>query len=85
MDIEIDFISVLFLIGVVQGLFLAAVLATKDIGSHVANKYLALFLLIFSLSLIDEFFFQSHYFYQYPNLIGLIWPLDFLYGPLFYY
>ncbi len=85
MVINIDFLSVLYLIGAAQGLFLAAALATKDIGSHVANKYLALFLFIFSLSLIDEFFFQSHYFYDYPHLIGLIWPLDYLYGPLFYY
>jgi AraC-like DNA-binding protein len=83
--IKIDFLSILYLIGAAQGLFLAAALATKDIGSHIANKYLALFLLIFCLSLIDEFFFQSHYFYEYPHLIGLIWPLDFLYGPLFYF
>ena len=83
--VKIDFLSVLYLIGAAQGLFLAAALATKDIGSHVANKYLAFFLLIFSLSLVDEFFFQSHYFYEYPHLIGLIWPLDFLYGPFFYY
>lgn len=85
MDIKIDFLSVLYLIGAAQGLFLAAALSTKDIGSHAANKYLALFLLIFSLSLVDEFLFQSHSFYQFPHLIGLVWPLDFLYGPLFYY
>jgi AraC-like DNA-binding protein len=84
-SVKIDFLSILYLIGASQGLFLAGILATKDISSHVANKYLALFLLTICVSLIDEFLFQSNYFYQYPHLIGLVWPLDFLYGPLFYY
>jgi AraC-like DNA-binding protein len=82
---EIDFLSILYLIGAAQGLFFAAALFSKDIGSHVANRYLALLLLAISFSLIDEFFFQSKYFIEYPHLIGLVWPLDFLYGPLFFY
>lgn len=82
---EIDLLSVIYLIGAVQGIFLVVALLDKKIVNKQANRYLAAFLLIFTLSLVDEFLFQSHYFYNYPHLIGLIWPLEYLYGPLFYF
>jgi len=82
---EIDLLSAIYLIGAAQGVFLVAALLDKKIANKQANRYLALFLFIFTLSLFDEFLYQSLYFYEYPHLIGLIWPLDFLYGPLFYF
>ncbi len=82
---EIDLLSVIYLIGAAQGAFLVVALLDGRIANRQANRYLAFFLLVFTLSLIDEFLFQSHYFYSYPHLIGLIWPLDYLYGPLFYF
>ena len=82
---EIDLLSVIYLIGAAQGIFLVVALLDKKIVNKQANRYLAAFLLIFTLSLVDEFLFQSHYFYNYPYLIGLIWPLEYLYGPLFYF
>ena len=82
---EIDLLSVIYLIGAAQGIFLIVALLDKKIVNKQANRYLAIFLFIFTLSLIDEFLFQSHYFYDYPHLIGLVWPLEYLYGPLFYF
>jgi len=82
---EIDVLSVIYLIGAAQGIFLVVALLDKKIANKKANRYLAIFLSIFTLSIVDEFLFQSHYFYDYPHLIGLIWPLDYLYGPLFYF
>jgi AraC-like DNA-binding protein len=82
---EIDFLSVIYLIGAVQGLFLIIALLDEKIGAHKANRYLAFFLMVFTLSLIDEFLFQSRFLKEYPQLIGLIWPLEFLYAPLFYF
>jgi len=82
---EIDLLSAIYLIGAAQGVFLVVALLDKKIVNKQANRYLATFLLIFTLSLFDEFLYQSHYFYEYRHLIGLIWPLDFLYGPLFYF
>ncbi len=82
---EIDLLSIIYLIGAAQGIFLVVALLDKKIANKQANRYLAVFLLIFTLSLIDEFLFQSHFFYKYPHLIGIVWPLEFLYGPLFYF
>jgi len=82
---EIDILSVIYLIGAAQGIFLVVALLDRKIVNKNANRYLAIFLSIFTLSIFDEFLFQSHYFYDYPDLIGLIWPLDYLYGPLFYF
>ncbi len=82
---EIDLLSVIYLIGAAQGVFLVVALLDKKIVNKQANGYLAAFLFIFTLSLVDEFLYQSHYFYEYPHLIGLIWPLEYLYGPLFYF
>ncbi len=82
---EIDLLSVIYLIGAAQGVFLVVALLDKKIVNKQANRYLAAFLFIFTLSLVDEFLYQSLYFYEYPHLIGLIWPLEYLYGPLFYF
>ena len=82
---KIDLLSIIYLIGAVQGVFLVVALLDKKIANQQANRYLAFFLVIFTLSLIDEFLFQSRYFYSYPHLIGLIWPLEYLYAPLFYF
>jgi len=82
---EINLLSVIYLIGAAQGVFLVVALLGRKISNKQANRYLAVFLFIFTLSLVDEFLFQSHYFYDYPHLIGLIWPLEYLYGPLFYF
>ena len=82
---EIDLLSVIYLIGAAQGVFLVVALLDKKIVNKQANRYLAAFLFIFTLSLVDEFLYQSHYFYEHPHLIGLIWPLEYLYGPLFYF
>jgi len=82
---EIDLLSIIYLLGAVQGVFLVVALLDRKIGNRQANRYLAFFLMIFTFSLIDEFLFQSSYFYSYPYLIGLIWPLEYLYGPLFYF
>ncbi len=82
---ELNLLSVIYLIGAVQGVFLVATLLDRKIANRQANRYLAFFLMIFTLSLVDEFLFQSRYFYSYPHLIGLTWSLEYLYGPLFYF
>ena len=81
---KIDFLSVVYLVGAAQGAFLIVALLDNKLGNHQANRYLAAFLSVFTLALVFEFFYQSRYLYQYPHLTGLNWPLDFLYGPLFY-
>jgi len=59
---EIDLLSIIYLIGAAQGIFLVVALLDRKIVNGQANRYLAFFLFVFTLSLVDEFLFQSHYF-----------------------
>jgi hypothetical protein len=56
---EIDLLSVLYLIGAAQGIFLVVALLDKKIVNKQANRYLAAFLFVFTLSLVDEFLLVS--------------------------
>lgn len=82
---SISFMSVLLLLGAVQNVILALALIGVSKGNKLANQLLAVLLLVFSLSLIDGFLFETNYYFQYPYLIGLEWPFGFLYGPLAYF
>jgi AraC-like DNA-binding protein len=77
--------AVVFLIGAAQATFFAALLARPGHSNRQANRYLAALLLVFALALIDEFLLHSRYYRTVPQLLAVLWPLDFLYGPLFYF
>jgi AraC-like DNA-binding protein len=81
----INLISVTLLIGAAQGLFMALVLVTLRQGNHQANIYLAIFLISFSVDLIDEFLDSTNYMLYVPHLLGVTQLTDFLYGPLLYF
>lgn len=72
---------ILFLLGAVQGVFLAAVLASRK-HPVVANRLLATLMLVFSLDLAAAVYHASGYYQVFPHLIGVDYPLAFLYGPL---
>lgn len=82
---SISLISVLLLVGAGQGFFFAFLLARMRTGNHVANRFLALLLLVFSFGLIDGFMSVTYYYLRYPSLIGIQWPLMAAYGPLVYF
>ncbi len=85
MEPAIDFLSVILLAGAAQGLFLALGLLRVRKENRLANRYFALFLVIFSLTLVDEFLHQSRYYTALPHLLGTFWPLTMLFGPLLYF
>ncbi|HMB90204.1 MAG TPA: helix-turn-helix transcriptional regulator [Rhodothermales bacterium] len=72
---------ILFLMGAVQGVFLAAVLASRK-DNEVANRLLATLMLVFSLDLATAAYHASGYYEHIPYFIGIDYPLAFLYGPL---
>lgn len=47
-----DILNVLTLLGAVQGIFFGLVLLNLPLGKRTANRFLALFLLVFSLSML---------------------------------
>lgn len=81
-DPKITLLSVFFLIGAAQGIFFAVALFSGKLTDKTASRYLAFLLLLFAFELFSEFLDHSQYGLQYFRLMILIYPLDFLYGPL---
>jgi AraC-like DNA-binding protein len=81
-DPEITLLSVFFLVGAAQGVFFAVALFSGKSTDKPASRYLAFLLLIFSSELLSEFLDHSQFGLQYIRLMILIFPIDFLYGPL---
>ncbi len=69
----------------IQGFFLALFLIANKIGNRIANGFLAVLVLFYSLDLGLETLYASPQVFEYPHLIGLIDALFFLYGPLLYF
>lgn len=78
-------LAVPILIGAVQGLFLAIVLAVMRKGNRRANSFLAALLFVNSLGLLDGFLDMTNYYARYPGLIGALWPGYYLVGPFLYF
>jgi AraC-like DNA-binding protein len=81
MSPSIDPITIIFLLGAAQAVFFAVLLLR---ARHHANRYLAAFLVVFATALVDEFLLSTGHYRDVPRLLGVFWPLDFLYGPLLY-
>jgi AraC-like DNA-binding protein len=79
---EITPFSLLFLIAAAQGVFFAIALFNNRLTDKRAAGYLALLVLVFSTELLSEFLDHSGYGLQFLRLMVLIFPTDFLYGPL---
>jgi len=77
-------LSILYLLGAAQGLFLAVSLLTSKYGNRPANRILALYLLVFVASLADYALDMSGVTYTHPWLRTLLWPKEFLYGVLLF-
>lgn len=70
-------------LGAAQGLFLASILAGRR-RSSTPNRLLALTMLAFSIDLAMAVYHAAGYDARFPHLIGIDFPLAFLYGPLLY-
>jgi AraC-like DNA-binding protein len=78
-----ELINTLLLLGGAQGLFLTVVLATKRTNST-ANKILAVAMLAFSISILQQVYYAREYYYDFPHFIGVSVPLVFVFGPILY-
>ena len=84
MDGSFNLLSTLTLLGAAQGVFLALALANAKSGDTRAHRILALFTLLFSMDLAEEFLYQAGFFGSVPDLLHVLAPIDLLYGPLIY-
>lgn len=78
------FITVLYLLGASQGLFLALALFFKKNGIQPANSYLGALTLAFVAALLDYALDTSGVTNDYPFIRTLLWPKEFLYGIFIY-
>src|SRR4051812_46498282 len=81
--LTLGWLHLIALLGAIQGVFLAGVLATKR-SNRTANRLLAASMLAFSLHLVSQVYYAAGYERVFPHFFGVSHPLPFLYGPLLY-
>lgn len=81
--IALDWLHLAALLGAIQGVFLALVLATQH-RNRTANRLLAVAMLAFSLHLTSTVYYAAGLVERFPHFFGLSYPLPLLYGPLVY-
>lgn len=79
---SLDFLSVINLLGVVLGLFLAAVFLMAKNTNRVANSILAIIFMCFSADIFEIWLCYTGYIFYVPWLINTTEPFGFMYGPL---
>lgn len=80
-----DILAVLYLVGAVQALLLGMALVSLPRANRHANIFLGLLLALFAVDLLDYFWLQSGLYRDYPQLISMVVPFTFGYGPLLYF
>ena len=77
----INYWLLFFVIAAGQGIFLATLLFLRP---PKANRWLGMFILLFSLTIAHYITFWANLFSVYPHLMGLSSPLPWLFGPILY-
>ncbi len=80
-----QFVSVLFLLAALNGIFLVFVLLVKSKKIVRENLFLALMLVIVSGYLFREYLILEGHFETFPHLMAVFIPLLYLIGPVYYF
>ena len=78
---KFSFLSILFLLGAAQAVFLSLALLSVKKGNRQANRYLSALLVLFAADLLNEFLDISLYGLHIIELMFVLFPTDYLYGP----
>jgi AraC-like DNA-binding protein len=84
MKSSFDIFAVFYCAGFALAVFCALTLLGLKRGNRTANRILAVLLLLISIGVIRAILFHTRYIFSVPHLIGVTWPISFLYPPLFY-
>lgn len=82
-NVTLDWLHVAILLGAVQGVVLALVLATQR-RNRTANRILAVAIVAFSVHLASSVYYAAGLLDAAPHFFGLSYPLPLIYGPLIY-
>lgn len=85
--LSFDLLSVIAVVGIIQGFFLAFLLFKIRLGKDRANIILAFFLIVMSLNILYDVYFFTGLFYMFPefSFVGETYPCVFLICPLLYF
>jgi AraC-like DNA-binding protein len=81
--LTLDWLHLIALLGALQGILLAGVLALKP-SNRTANRLLAILVAAFSVHLATTVYHAAGLVERFPHFFGVGYPLLFLYGPLVY-
>jgi len=84
MEFRIDWISLLYMVGISYGVFFAAVLLGIGKEKSSSNRLLAFLVLSYALFILPFFLTRTGALYVFPHLIGASTPFYFTLGPLFF-
>lgn len=82
---SINLISMIILLGIVQGFFLAFILFHNKKGNYIANRFLGLLLCAISASILNIFLIGTGFFRIFPYTLKLSPSFLLLFGPLFFF
>lgn len=82
---SLDWLAVINLLGVVQGLFLSVIFFTVRKGNRTANHLLGMLLMVLAFLVFEIFLGYTGYIQYFPVLVNLEEPVSFLIGPLTYF
>ncbi|MFN8653270.1 MAG: helix-turn-helix domain-containing protein [Gemmatimonadales bacterium] len=82
-SVTLDWLDLVALLGALQGLLLAGVLAARR-RNRTANRLLAVAMLAFSIHLASTAYYSAGLVTRFPHFFGVGYPLTLLYGPLIY-
>jgi AraC-like DNA-binding protein len=84
MQFHIDWISLLYIIGISYGIFFATVLFGIKRKKQPSNRLLAFFVLSYAMFILPFFLTRTGALYVFPHFIGVSTPFYFTLGPLFF-
>ena len=78
-----DFVAIIILLGIVQGLFLGTLLVLIKSPNQRANRIFGVLYICFSISISHFFLDRTGLYHEFPHLFRVSFPVLFLFGPLF--
>src|SRR5688572_29245767 len=82
---SIDLLSLINLLGAVQGIFLAVIFFAARKNNRYSNFLLASLLFFLSLDVFEIFLCYTDYIFYVPWMVNVAEPFSFLYGPFAYF
>lgn len=83
MQVTIDWIHLVALVGALQGFLLAGVLVAHR-SNRTANRLLAALMIAFTVYLLSGVYYSAGLIRVYPHFFGISYPLTWVFGPLVY-